>query len=106
MAKLKQEVPGCLRTLTGARQVLRDTQLPIHRAKHGLSFADALVMLTENLPWMPAAAGMVNAMGLRLALHGAGKASAGNPATSRCRSASGKTNMPGRRTPCADVSSP
>jgi hypothetical protein len=31
MAKLRQKVSGCLRTLTGAPPVLRDPQLPIHR---------------------------------------------------------------------------
>ena len=40
MAKLKQKVSGCLRTMTGARQ-------------YGLSFFDALVMLAEGQPWMP-----------------------------------------------------
>jgi hypothetical protein len=53
MAKLKQKVSGCLRTLTGARQfcVIRSY---LSTAKHGLSFFDALVMLAESEPWMPA----------------------------------------------------
>ena len=56
MAKLKQKVSGCLRTLTGARQFCAIRSYLSTAAKHGLTFFDALVMLTEGRPWMPAAA--------------------------------------------------
>jgi transposase len=56
MAKLKQKVSGCLRTLTGARQFCAIRSYLSTAAKHGLSFFDALVMLAESEPWMPATA--------------------------------------------------
>ena len=54
MAKLKQKVSGCLRTRTGARQFCAVRSCLSTAAKHGLSFFDALVMLTEDQPWIPA----------------------------------------------------
>jgi transposase len=56
MAKLKQKVSGCLRTLTGARQFCAIRSYLSTAAKHGLHFFGALVMLTAGQPWMPAAA--------------------------------------------------
>lgn len=56
MAKLKQKVSGCLRTLTGARQFCTIRSYLSTAAKHGLQFFDALVMLTKGQPWMPASA--------------------------------------------------
>ena len=56
MAKLKQKISGCLRTMTGAGQFCAIRSYLSTAAKHGLSFFDALVMLTEGEPWMPAAA--------------------------------------------------
>jgi hypothetical protein len=56
MAKLKQKVSGCLRTLTGARQFCAIRSYLSTTAKHGQQFFDALVMLTEGQPWMPAPA--------------------------------------------------
>lgn len=56
MIKLRQKVSGCLRTLTGARQFCAIRSYLSTSAKHGLSLFDALVMLTEGRPWMPAAA--------------------------------------------------
>jgi transposase len=56
MAKLKQKVSGCLRTMTGARQFCAIRSYLSTGAKHGLSFFDALVMLTRGESWMPAAA--------------------------------------------------
>jgi transposase len=55
MAKLRQKVSGCLRTLTGARQFCAIRSYLSTAAKHGISFFDALVMLTKGEPWMPAA---------------------------------------------------
>ena len=56
MVKLRQKVSGCLRTLAGARQFCAIRSYLSTAAKHGLHFFDALVMLTEGRPWMPAAA--------------------------------------------------
>jgi transposase len=56
MVKLKQKVSGCLRTMTGARQFCAIRSYLSSAAKHGLGLFDALVMLTEGEPWMPAAA--------------------------------------------------
>jgi hypothetical protein len=56
MAKLKQKISGCLRTMTGAGQFCAIRSYLSTAAKHGLSFFDALVMLTEGEPWIPAAA--------------------------------------------------
>jgi transposase len=57
MAKLKQKVSGCLRTLTRARQFCALRSYLSTAAKHDLGLFNALVMLTEGRPWMPAAAG-------------------------------------------------
>ncbi len=54
MAKLRQEVSGCLRTMTGARQFCAIRSYLSTAAKHGLTFFDALVMLTQGRPWIPA----------------------------------------------------
>jgi hypothetical protein len=56
MIKLRQKVSGCLRTSAGARQFCAIRSYLSTAAKHGISFFDALVMLTEGQPWMPAAA--------------------------------------------------
>lgn len=55
MTKLKQKVPGCLRTLAGAQQFCAIRSYPSTAAKHDLHFFTALVMLAEGQPWMPAA---------------------------------------------------
>jgi transposase len=55
MAKLRQKVSGCLRTLTGARQFCAIRSYLSTAAKHGIGFFHALVMLTKGDPWMPAA---------------------------------------------------
>jgi transposase len=55
MAKLKQKVSGCLRTLTGAQQFCAIRSYLSTAAKHGMSFLEALIALTEGRPWMPAA---------------------------------------------------
>jgi hypothetical protein len=55
LGKLKQKVSGCLRTLTGARRFCAIRSYPSTAAKHGLSFFDALVMLSEGEPWTPTA---------------------------------------------------
>jgi transposase len=55
MAKLKQKISGCLRTLTGAEQFCAIRSYLSTAAKNGHCFFDALVMLTEGHPWIPAA---------------------------------------------------
>lgn len=55
MAKLKQNISGCPRTTAGARQFCAIRSYLSTAAKHGLSFSDALVMLTKGEPWAPAA---------------------------------------------------
>jgi len=54
MANLRQKVSGSLRTLTGASQFCAIRSYLSTAAKHNLSFFDALVMLTNGEPWMPA----------------------------------------------------
>ena len=56
MAKLKQKVSGCLRTMTGARQFCAIRSYLSTAAKHGLGLFDALVMLTEGRPRLPVTA--------------------------------------------------
>ena len=56
MVKLRQKVSGCLRTLTGARQFCAIRSYLSTAARHDVTFFDALVMLTEGRPWMPAPA--------------------------------------------------
>jgi transposase len=47
MAKLKQKVPGCLRTVAVARQSCAIRSC-LSAATHGSGFFDALVMLAEG----------------------------------------------------------
>jgi transposase len=56
MIKLRQKISGCMRTLTGARQFCAIRSYLSTAAKHGIGFFDALVMLTENRPWIPSPA--------------------------------------------------
>jgi transposase len=55
MPKLKQKISGCLRSLTGARHFRAIRSYLSTAAKHDPSLFDALVMLTENQPWIPCA---------------------------------------------------
>jgi transposase len=54
MIKLRQKISGCLRTLLGAQQFCAIRSYLSTAAKHGHQLFDALVMLTEGRPWMPA----------------------------------------------------
>lgn len=54
MIKLRQKISGCMRTLTGAQQFCAIRSYLSTAAKHGRSFFDTLVMLTEGRPWLPA----------------------------------------------------
>jgi hypothetical protein len=53
MARLKQKVSSCLRTMTGARQFCAIRSYLSTAAKHDVCFFDALVRLTEGRPWIP-----------------------------------------------------
>jgi transposase len=54
MIKLRQKVSGCLRSLTGAQHFCAIRSYLSTAAKHGKHSFDALVMLTEGRPWLPA----------------------------------------------------
>jgi hypothetical protein len=54
MVKLRRKVPGCLRTLTGARQFCALRSYLSTAAKHGVATFQALVQLAEGNPWLPA----------------------------------------------------
>ncbi|WP_346278607.1 IS66 family transposase [Pseudonocardia sp.] len=56
MIKLRQKVSGGLRTLTGAQQFCAIRSYLSTAAKHGMHFFDALAMLTNGHPWIPAIA--------------------------------------------------
>jgi transposase len=49
MAKLRQKVSGCLRTMTGAQQFCAIRSYLSTAAKHGLTFFEVLV-LTQGRP--------------------------------------------------------
>ena len=53
MAKLKQKVPGGMRTLAGARRFCAIRSYLSTAAKHSLGFLDILVMLTNGEPGSP-----------------------------------------------------
>jgi transposase len=54
MIKLRQKVSGCLRTLLGAQQFCAIRSYLSTAAKHGMQLFNALVMLAEGRPWLPA----------------------------------------------------
>ncbi len=56
MIKLRQKVSGCLRTLTGAEAFCTIRSYLATARKHGHRYYNALTMLTEGQPWIPAAA--------------------------------------------------
>jgi transposase len=53
MAKLRQKISGCMRTITGARQFCAIRSYLSTAAKHETSAFDALTMLTAGHPWIP-----------------------------------------------------
>lgn len=55
MAKLRQKVSGCLRTMGGARDFCAIRSYLSTAAKHGITHLDALISLTSGKPWIPAA---------------------------------------------------
>jgi transposase len=54
MIKLRQKISGCLRTLTGAKQFCAIRSYLSTAAKHAKQVFEALAMLAEGRPWLPA----------------------------------------------------
>jgi transposase len=54
MVKVRQKVPGCLRTLTGAQQFTAIRSYLATTAKNGLGLLHALTELAHGRPWLPA----------------------------------------------------
>ena len=53
MAKLRNKVSGCLRTLTGAQIFCALRSYLATAAQHGISALDALTRAAEGDPWIP-----------------------------------------------------
>jgi transposase len=53
MAKIRQKVSGCLRTLTGAQQFAAIRSYTATTSKQGLNLYQALTQLTAGKPWLP-----------------------------------------------------
>ena len=53
MAKIRQKVSGCMRTMTGAHQFCAIRSYTATAVKHGLNLFDALTQLAERNPWLP-----------------------------------------------------
>lgn len=54
MVKIRQKVSGCMRTLAGARDFTAIRSYLATAVKHGIRFIDALTMLAQRRPWLPA----------------------------------------------------
>ena len=54
MVKIRQKVSGSMRTLAGARDFTAIRSYLATAVKHGIRFIDALTMLAERHPWLPA----------------------------------------------------
>jgi transposase len=54
MVKIRQKVSGSMRTLAGARDFTAIRSYLATAVKHGIRFIDALTMLAEGGPWLPA----------------------------------------------------
>jgi len=54
MVKIRQKVSGSMRTLAGARDFTAIRSYLATAVKHGVRFIDALTMLAERRPWLPA----------------------------------------------------
>jgi transposase len=54
MVKIRQKVSGSMRTLAGARDFAAIRSYLATAVKHGVRFIDALTMLAERRPWLPA----------------------------------------------------
>ncbi|MGH2375104.1 MAG: IS66 family transposase [bacterium] len=54
MVKIRQKVSGSMRTLAGARDFTAIRSYLATAIKHGVRFIDALTMLAQRRPWLPA----------------------------------------------------
>lgn len=54
MAKIRQKVSGCMRTLQGGKDFAALRSYTATAMKHGLTMLDALTRLTSQNPWQPA----------------------------------------------------
>lgn len=53
MAKIRQKISGCMRTMTGAEQFCAIRSYTATAVKHGLNHFDALTQLANGKPWLP-----------------------------------------------------
>jgi hypothetical protein len=53
MIKIRQKVSGCLRTLSGAAQLVTIRSYLATAAKHGIALLHALTQPTKGQPWLP-----------------------------------------------------
>ena len=54
MLKLRQKISGSMRTLAGAQNFCDIRSYLATAVKHAIRFIDALTMLAEHRPWLPA----------------------------------------------------
>lgn len=54
MAKIRQKISGCMRTMKGAKDFAAIRSYTATAAKHGITMFDALNRLTSQEPWHPA----------------------------------------------------
>ena len=54
MAKIRQKISGCLRTLAGAQQFAAIRSYTATTRKHDINLYDALSQLANGTPWLPA----------------------------------------------------
>jgi len=54
MAKIRQKISGCMRTLKGATDFAALRSYTATSTKHGIGMLDALTALTSQNPWQPA----------------------------------------------------
>ena len=53
MAKIRQKISGCLRTLTGAKHFATIRSYTATASKNNINMYQALVQLADGNPWLP-----------------------------------------------------
>ena len=53
MAKIRQKISGCVRTMTGAEHFCAIRSYLATAARHGITWLDALTRAAEGNPWIP-----------------------------------------------------
>ena len=53
MAKIRQKISGCLRTLTGAEHLATIRSYTATASKNNINMYQALVQLADGNPWLP-----------------------------------------------------